>query len=545
MLKQLVVDKMVNRWIAEKGMASRKEASHRIRHLVEEANLGSLLGEMHSDKLKPDKVEMRQYYEENKDKYKDRSYEQAEKEIELLLTARKQNEYLPKYIEELKANAVIEKNYDLLAVAAPNEAEIRSYYENHPTEYLQSESLRVQNIRINAADEKTGREKAEKAMVKIRSGEDFATVAAAMSDNQSAPPEIIERGRQGRNYEDNVFRCPIGEVTPIFRDGDSFYIVKIIGRKNETRKLLSEVEADIKTKLTQQKWRQKMKENPYAALFRVHGKQFTVEQFLDEFDELTPAQQAQYSSFEAQKNLLDQLIVRELLLEKSEDKVQTPRERKELDELKSMALQEMLHKEEVDEKLEVSETEAKDFYTKKQAYLKEPAKAKISVIRVGFGASQDERSMARKKLEEARKKLNAGADFAAIAREYSDDPSATGGGELESWIYDENLHAGGEQAPEFYRTVFKLQNGQLSDIFEFSRNFWLVKMKENVPSRQMTLAEARPMIEVYVRTMKHQERMMELQSELLEKSQLVIKDHVLSRKLRIELQQHQGERVIF
>jgi len=545
MLKKLVLEKMVNRWISEKGMASRKDASHRIKHLVEEINLESIAGEMHSDKLKPDKVEMRQYYEEHRDEFKDRSYDQVEKDIESRLTAKKQSEYIPKYIEELKANAVIEKNYDLLKVSEPTESEISAYYESHRKEYVQSEYLRVQTIRISASDEKAGREKAEKALSRLRAGEDFTAVASEFSDDKAAAAEVIERGRKSKEFEERVFRCYPGELTPVFKDGGSFNVVKVIERQGEKQKPLSEVKSNVKTALSLMRQQEKMKFNGTMALFSIHGKQFTVEQFQEEFNELTPEQQAQYSSFEARKNLLDQLIVRELLLEKNEDKGQTQKQRKEIDELKEQALQEMLHKEEVDEKLVVSEEEAKAFYEKRQAYMREPAKAKISIIRASFGSAQDERNRARKKLEEAQEKLKAGADFATVAREYSDDQSATGGGEVDRWIYEGKSHLGEYYEHEFHEEVFKLKTGQVGDIFEFSQNYWIVKVKENVPSQQMSFEEARPMIESYIKSSKHRSRMGEMQNELLEKSQLVIRDHVLSRNLRVESGLHQKERDLY
>lgn len=542
LLKQLVMEKVVNRWIREKGMASRGEVKHKLKHLVEEINLGSLEAEMHADKLKPDKVEMRQYYEEHKEEYKNRPFDEVETEIEGILVAQKQADYIPRYIEELKANAVIERDYELLNVPEPSEAEIGAYYEAHRKEYVRPEFLRIQTLRTRADDEEAGREKAEKALTKLRAGESFDQVAEEFADNKAATTELIERGQKSKKFEETVFRYYSGELTPVFKDGDDFAIVKVLEREGQTQRPLSEVLADAKAAVRRQKEEEKFKLNKYEALFTIHGKRFTVEEFQQEFSELTPEEQKQFASFEAKKNLLDQLLVKELLMEKAEDKGVETEKRKEIEELKKQALQQMLHKEEVDEKIEIAEEEAKEFYEKWKYRLKEPAKARISIIRVGTGFSEDERERARKKIEEAQEKLRAGGDFAEVAKEYSEDWTATRGGEMDRWIYEGGSHLGEMYEHGFHRYVFPLDPGEVSDFFQFRNNYWLVKMRESHPSRQQTFEAARPTVEGYLKGIKHQDRMIELQNELLEKSQLVVRDFVLSRMLRVEAKGHEHER---
>ncbi|NIA06563.1 MAG: hypothetical protein GWP14_02820 [Actinobacteria bacterium] len=545
LLKQLIMEKMVNRWIREKGLTSRKEVKHKLKHLVEEINLGSLAGQMHADKLKPDKVEMRQYYEQHKEEYTDLPFAEVQAEIEGILIAQKQAEYIPKYIEQLKANAVIERNYDLLKVPEPTEAQIRAYYEAHPKEYIQPEFVSIQTLRISANDEKTGREKAQIALTKLRAGDDFDKVAEEFADGKIAPMEMVQRGQKSKNFEERVFRYYPGELTPIFKDGDFFYIVKILQREGQKQKPLSAVLAEVRGAVRRQKEEEKFKLNKYEALFSIHGKQFTVEEFQQEFSELTAEQQKQFASFEAKKNLLDQLIVKNLLMEKAEDKGLEAQQKKEIEDLKKLALQEMLHKEEVDEKIEITEQQARQFYEKRKQDLMEPAKAKVSIIRLGLGFSDDERKRARKKIEQAQQKLRAGEDFTKVAQEYSEDWTATRGGEMDRWIYEGSGHLQEQVEHGFHRYVFGLQPGQTSDFFEFSNNYWIIKMREYRPSRQQTFEEARPTVQAYLKAIKHQDRIIELQNELLEKSQLVIRDFVLGRMLQSESRRHQAERALY
>ena len=544
MLRVLVMEKMVGRWIKEKGMLARKDVTHRLKHVVEEINLSALGGKMHSDKLKPDRLEMRQYYEERKDEYRGRPFSDVEKEIEKVLIARKQAEYIPKYIEELKKNAVIERNYDLLKIPDPTEAEVRRYYDERRKTYLRPEAVRVQFMTFGiGGDEKGAREKAEQALAKIRSGGDFERIAQELAEGASTTG-YLEKGKpSGRSarFLETVFRYQRGQVTPVFRDGEFLCIARIVDHVGSEQKPLDAVRGEVKAALYLTRERARMEDNKYEALFSIHGKRFTVEQFMQEFDELSAEQKKQFASFEAKKNLLDQLIVKELLVEKGEDQGQDSQEKQYRKEVKRKALEQMLHKEEVDEKIAISDKEARDFYDKYKARLIEPAKAKVSVIRVGLGFSEDERTRAKEGIEQAQAKLQEGTDFAAVAKEYSQDWTATRGGDLDQWIYE-----GGGQLSEvyehgFHRHVFALTPGQTSDFFEFRNNYWIVKLRQRVDARQQTFDEARPQIVEALKGLRHEQRSRELENELLEKSRLVVRDFVLSRMLSAESRGHAAE----
>ena len=69
-------------------------------------------------------------------------------------------------------------------------------------------------------------------------------------------------------------------------------------------------------------------------------------------------------------------------------------------------------------------------------------------------------AQAQAKLEELRKEILAGADFAKLAKQYSDDPgSASNGGDL-GWVDP------GAMVPEFQTQMDKLQVGQISEPFK-------------------------------------------------------------------------------
>ncbi len=543
-LREMVMERMVDRWVREKGMLARKDVGHKLKHLVEEINLDALAGKMHSDKLKPDRVEMQQYYEEHKDEYQNLQFADVEKEIEKKLIAKKQAEYIPKYIEELKQNAAIERNYALLEVAEPTDSEIRSYYDEHRKEFVRPDAVRIQYLKFPAAgDEKGAREKAESALAKVRAGGEIGKVADELGA-ESSTSEYLEKDKPsswGAEFLDTVFRYQRGETTQVLKDGGAFYVARVTDRVGSETKPLEAVRGDVKASVYLAKERAKLEQNKNEALFSLHGKRFSVEEFLQEFDELSTEQKRQFASLEAKKNLLDQLVVKELLMEKAEDDGQDKQQRESRDDLKRAALAQMLHKEGVDEKIDVPDAEVNAFYEKYKDRLVEPAKAKVSIIRLRIGFSDDERKRAKERMDQALAKLRAGTDFAAAAKEYSEDWTATRGGELDQWIYEGASHLAEAYEHGFHNYVFALTAGQTSDVFEFRNNYWIVKMRERADARQQTLEEAKPRIVEVLKAARHETRTREMENELLEQSQLVIRDFVLSRLLAAESRGHAGE----
>lgn len=263
------------------------------------------------------------------------------------------------------------------------------------------------------------------------------------------------------------------------------------------------------------------------ALFTIHGKPFTLGTFREEFKELSPETQAKLAGFAAKKSLIDQLIAKELLLEESGDEPAEKENGKEIETMKSQYLSQLLHKEEIDEKVgEISDEEAIKIYEEKKNVLVEPAKAQISLIRVDQGPSEAEKTRARQKIDEALQKLTSGADFAAIAKEYSSDSSAATGGEVKNWLYDtERID------PILRKTIFALQPNEVSGIFEFKGGYYIVKLRQKEEKRQRPFEEVKEQLKKALLDEKHHKREADLEAELLAKTQLVIYDSSLKTLL--------------
>src|SRR5262249_24735145 len=86
------------------------------------------------------------------------------------------------------------------------------------------------------------------------------------------------------------------------------------------------------------------------------------------------------------------------------------------------------------------------------------------------------------------KQAKAGADFAALARKYSEDEgTAKSGGDLDYF-------ARGKMVPDFDGVVFAMSTGQVSDVVKTDFGYHIVKVVDKKPSTTRTLADVRQQI---------------------------------------------------
>lgn len=102
----------------------------------------------------------------------------------------------------------------------------------------------------------------------------------------------------------------------------------------------------------------------------------------------------------------------------------------------------------------------------------EQVKASHILISVEAGASEEDIESARLKAQEVVGKLNEGGDFAKLALEYSDDPSAEqNGGNL-------GYFGRGVMVPEFEEAVFSMEVGQISNPVRSEYGWHVIKLEE-------------------------------------------------------------------
>jgi peptidyl-prolyl cis-trans isomerase C len=147
-----------------------------------------------------------------------------------------------------------------------------------------------------------------------------------------------------------------------------------------------------------------------------------------------------------------------------------------------------------------SDLEAKDFYEKNPDRFKQDESVRAShiLIRVDEKADAATRKKARAEIDAVLKQAKAGADFAKLAQEHSQDGSAAQGGDL-------NYFAKGQMVPAFDKVAFELKPGQLSGVVTTQFGYHIIKVVDRKPGRVVPFDESSQQIKQFLTEQKKQQ----------------------------------------
>lgn len=148
----------------------------------------------------------------------------------------------------------------------------------------------------------------------------------------------------------------------------------------------------------------------------------------------------------------------------------------------------------------VIDAEMEKFYAENPDKFMRPeaARARHILIQVPPGADAGSREKAHKRAAELLVKIRRGADFAALAREYSEDSSAQNGGDL-GWFPRRQM------VKPFEDAAFALEPGQVSDIVETEFGFHIIKLEGKQRAEKVDLSEVKDQVRQYLEGLKREE----------------------------------------
>jgi peptidyl-prolyl cis-trans isomerase C len=151
--------------------------------------------------------------------------------------------------------------------------------------------------------------------------------------------------------------------------------------------------------------------------------------------------------------------------------------------------------------LAATPAEARAFYDQNPDKFTQPETVRASHILLTVAKDADDatRKAARAKIEGLLKRARSGEDFAALAREHSQDGSASQGGDL-------GLFPRGRMVPEFEQAAFGLAPGQVSDVVTTQFGFHIIKMVEKKEPSTVPFEQVSPRIIEYLSNEKKQQR---------------------------------------
>jgi parvulin-like peptidyl-prolyl isomerase len=109
---------------------------------------------------------------------------------------------------------------------------------------------------------------------------------------------------------------------------------------------------------------------------------------------------------------------------------------------------------------EIKDEDVKKFYDDNPQYFERPEQAHAAhILIMTQGKSDEEKAAAKTKIEDILKKAKAGADFSALAKEFSEDPGSKDQG-------GEYTFPRGQMVPAFEEAAFTRKNGEISGVVE-------------------------------------------------------------------------------
>lgn len=141
----------------------------------------------------------------------------------------------------------------------------------------------------------------------------------------------------------------------------------------------------------------------------------------------------------------------------------------------------------------VTDEDVVAFYRDNPQSFKKPERvqARHILIKTEPDDNEEVRAQKRKRLEDLRKELDQGADFSILAKENSDCPSKSKGGNL-------GYFERGKMAKPFEEAAFKLKPGEISGIVETQFGYHLIKTDDHQSAQIIPIEQVKEKIAMYL-----------------------------------------------
>jgi parvulin-like peptidyl-prolyl isomerase len=153
-----------------------------------------------------------------------------------------------------------------------------------------------------------------------------------------------------------------------------------------------------------------------------------------------------------------------------------------------------LTRQQIPTQVKVSDDEVGAYYNenKKDFVRAEQVNASVIVFSVEDGITPDEKKKKEKLARETWKRLKKGADFAGVAKDVSEDQRTQRRGGVTGFF------ARGRRAKmygkKFEEVAFALKTGEMSDVFETKRGYYIIRIDDRQPRTEQSLSTAKSKI---------------------------------------------------
>ncbi len=170
------------------------------------------------------------------------------------------------------------------------------------------------------------------------------------------------------------------------------------------------------------------------------------------------------------------------------------------------------------DKIQVSDADAEKFYKENTKQFAQPEQVRAShiLLKLEKDAAPAAVEAKQKEAQAITDRAKKGEDFAAMAKELSEDPSAKeNGGDL-------NFFTRERMVPEFSQAAFEMKTGEISDPVRSSFGLHVIKVTDRKPAGTVSFEEIKPKLIAFLRQQKMQAEARMLIQELRSKATVTI-----------------------
>jgi peptidyl-prolyl cis-trans isomerase C len=262
--------------------------------------------------------------------------------------------------------------------------------------------------------------------------------------------------------------------------------------------------------------------NEGPVLATVGGEIITVGVFESELASLPEYTQKRMNTREEKKKHLEKMIDEVLLLQEAEKRKldQDEEIRAKVDRYRNRLITEKLYQEVASERSKVEDEEIQAYYQehKDRFQQKERIRARQILILLPPNGGPEKEAEAKKKAQEALTRVKAGEDFAVLAKQYSEGPAASRGGDL-------GYFSRGRMVPEFEEIAFSLKDvGDTSDLVRTKFGFHIIELTGRQPAQELSLEEVKDRIIRQLESTRRREIRQTLAEELRGRTKVEIQE---------------------
>ncbi|MCP4745086.1 MAG: peptidylprolyl isomerase [Desulfobacteraceae bacterium] len=165
--------------------------------------------------------------------------------------------------------------------------------------------------------------------------------------------------------------------------------------------------------------------------------------------------------------------------------------------------------------IKIKDEDVKKFYDSNPNYFKRPEEVKAShiLIKTASKDSDEDKAKAKEKIKKLQERIKAGEDFVKLAKENSECPSSSKGGDL--GFFDRS-----RMVKPFSDAAFKMKVNEISDIVESRFGYHLIKVTEKRKADTVPFDEAKERIVQNLKNERIREQVQKYIAGLREKAKI-------------------------